>query len=299
MTTESAPSNSEVVAELTTHHRTLSEVVGISPESINIPLTKSPTTPDEVEPFMENYRVRLELAQAIVALEQMELEREKVLQERDRMQAETKRLAQESAMLDAQRMKFEAEHAVAEIDLATAKREQARALALPEQTLIYPFFEEVSETAVRDAINTLGHWSKMHPGADMEIQISTAGGTVLDGLALYDYIQILRGRGHKVKTIALGCAASMGTVLLQAGDERVMGASAFIMMHEVSYEARGRLSEQVDAAGVTAKLQRRVLEILCHRSTLTPRKVQGLWKRRDHWASADEALKLGLIDKIE
>ena len=279
--------------------KTLSEIVEVLPDSIAIPLPKYPTKPDEIEPFMDAYRVRLELAQSVVALEQMEFEREKVVQERTRLGVEAQRLQQESLMLDAQRRKFETEHAVAEIDLANAKREQARALALPDQTLIYPFFEEVSETAVREAINTLGHWSKMHPGADMEIQISTAGGTVLDGLALYDYILILRGRGHKVKTVALGCAASMGTVLLQAGDERVMGANAFIMMHEVSYEAKGRLSEQVDAAAVTAKLQSRVIEILCDRSTLTSKKIQGLWRRKDHWSTAAEALKLGLIDRIE
>ena len=277
----------------------LRDLLGVSPEDVVIPLPPQPKTIDEVEPFMEVYRVRLELAQAFVAIDQLELERERISIERSRVEAETLRLNQESLMLNAQQRKFEAEHARAEIDLASARREEGRALALPDQTLIYPFFEEVTDEAALDAINTLGHWSRLHPGADMEIQISTPGGSVIAGLALYDYIQILRRRGHRIRTVALGCAASMGAVLLQAGDERVMGSSAFIMMHEVSYGAQGRLSEQVEAAAVTTKLQNLVIKILCERSTLTPTAVRKLWKKRDHWAGAGEALKLGLVDTIE
>ena len=60
------------------------------------------------------------------------------------------------------------------------------------------------------------------------------GGYITDGLALYDHLQELKLRGHHLTTIGLGAVASMGPVLLQAGSHRVLGANAFLMLHEAS-----------------------------------------------------------------
>jgi ATP-dependent Clp protease protease subunit len=121
---------------------------------------------------------------------------------------------------------------------------------------------------------------------------------VLDGLALFDYLRQLRSIGHPVRTMALGRAASMGAVLLQAGSKRVIGRNAFLLIHEVSHLSVGKVSEMEDGVGFTKRLQQRLLAILAERSTLTERELSRRWVRRDWWLDAEEAVALGLADEL-
>lgn len=163
----------------------------------------------------------------------------------------------------------------------------------------FPFFGDVEAAAVARCIQTLDMWSRRNPGQDMQITFSTYGGNVVAGLALYDFIGELQSRGHKVTTKALSIAASMGAILLQAGDERVATKNTMIMLHEGSAQMTGSKGEIEDQQKLWTKLQGKFESIACERSGMSIRKYRLLTKRKDAWLDAKEALALNLIDRID
>lgn len=167
-----------------------------------------------------------------------------------------------------------------------------------EAARLYTFYGHVDRNTVRDCMEDLGKMSRREPGADIRIVFNSPGGSVLDGLALFDFIQELRAAGHHIETVTLGMAASMGGVLLQAGDQRISGRNAHILIHEVSSLNMGKVSEMEDELQFCKKLQSKILDILAARSTLTKEQIRRRWTRKDWWLSAEEALELGFVDAI-
>jgi ATP-dependent Clp endopeptidase proteolytic subunit ClpP len=206
------------------------------------------------------------------------------------------RLSLQRAHADLRKAVADAERA--EIELAEARRRDADAQAEPARRLVYTFYAEVDEESVRTAMNTLAAWSRREPGAPITVILNSPGGRVLDGLALYDFLQHLRSVGHYLRIEVLGRAASMGGVLLQAGDERVIGANAFLLVHEVSGGAEGKSSEITDRVEFYELMEKKLLAILAERSTLTERQIKTKWNRKDWWLTADEAVALGLADTV-
>lgn len=148
-------------------------------------------------------------------------------------------------------------------------------------------------------LEILNHWERRDPGMPIEITINSPGGSVLDGLALYDAILRLRRKGHHVTTRGTGMIASMATILMQAGDERILDANSWFMIHEVSAGSRGTISEMEDQAAFVKRLNDRLHGILAERSTLTKRQILARTKKKADWMSAEEAVKLGFADKVE
>lgn len=148
-------------------------------------------------------------------------------------------------------------------------------------------------------LEVLNHWEKRDPGQPIEITINSPGGSVLDGLALYDAILRLRRKGHHVTTRGTGMIASMATILMQAGDERILDANSWFMVHEVSARAGGTVSEMEDQQAFVKRLNDRLMDILAERSTLTKRQILSRTKKKDDWMSAAEAVAVGFADKVE
>lgn len=171
--------------------------------------------------------------------------------------------------------------------------------ASSDEANIYYFHGPVNALSSSDCIESAGFWARKRPGSEITIVFNSPGGGVFEGLALYDFIKDLRARGHKVVTKSVGMAASMGGILLQAGDERVMGPNAYMLIHEVSSGTMGKVSEMEDALEFSTRLQERLLGILAERSTMTTTQIKRKWKKKDWWLDAPEALELGFIDRIE
>lgn len=186
--------------------------------------------------------------------------------------------------------------AKSDVELGEARRRDQDSRAEAGRTLVYTFYAEVGEESVRAAMQTLAVWSRRDPGAPITVVLNSPGGRVLDGLALYDFLLRLRHEGHHLRIEVLGRAASMGGILLQAADERVIGPNAFVLIHEVSGGAEGRSSELGDAVAFHALLEGRLLAILAERSTMTTRQIRTRWQRKDWWLDADEAVALGFAD---
>lgn len=204
----------------------------------------------------------------------------------------------ERAKLIAEIEKFNAERDKVLQDALFGARTNREKDAEYGQHRTYTFYDSVKQASVEKAMREIGAMCRRDPGQDLKIVLNSPGGSVLDGLALFDFLQVLRSEGHHIEVVALGMAASMGGVLLQAGDVRSIGKNAWLLIHEVSSGAIGNVSEIEDELEFIKKLQDNLVKILAERSTMTERQIKTKWKKKDWWLSATEALELGFVDQI-
>ena len=187
---------------------------------------------------------------------------------------------------------------IAEVMSRNAQREEDELLATNKFHHVYVFGTEVTGDSVGRCVEQLTKWSRLEPDCSMEIVFNSPGGGVIAGMAMYDYIIHLRSRGHDITTVALGHAASMAGILLQAGTTRVIGRESWLLIHEISFAAIGKIGEIEDTTEWVKRIQKRVLDIFSSRSKMTPTQLEKRWKRKDWWLSSDECLKLGLVDEV-
>lgn len=192
-----------------------------------------------------------------------------------------------------------ADAAMAEIRLAKALDEERDRQARGGLHRRLPIDGVIYGSSIDTWIAALEHWEYRDPAEPITITIDSPGGDVLGGFGIFDTILRLRRKGHHVTTRGRGMVASMAAVLLQAGDDRVMDQNAQLMIHEVSFRTGGKLSEMEDDVNFTRRIQDRLLNILADRSTLTTTQIKRRWKKMDWWMDAEEALKLGFVDRIE
>lgn len=131
---------------------------------------------------------------------------------------------------------------------------------------------------------------------DIQIYLNTPGGSVYAGLGIYDTIQYI---SPDVATICTGIAASMGAVLLCAGEKgkRTALTHSRILIHQPMGGAQGQASDIEITAREIMKLKKELYEIIAKHSGQTYKKI---WKDsdRDYWMTADEAKKYGMIDEV-
>lgn len=180
-----------------------------------------------------------------------------------------------------------------------AERINREMIATNDQNRVLDFLGNTSTANVENAISKLSRWRRQSKDP-ITIRISSPGGNVIDGLALYDYILGLRQEGIEVTTCVLGMAASMAGVLLQAGSEgcRVVGPNAHVMIHEVGGGAAGKISEVEDETKFLKRLNERLWEILSRRSQMTVKQIAVRAARRDWWLTAEDCVTQGFADRI-
>lgn len=148
-------------------------------------------------------------------------------------------------------------------------------------------------------IDALNHWERREPGGPLSVTIHSPGGSVMDGFAIYDTIARMQRGGTKVTMRGQGLIASMAAILLQVADERILDANSIFMIHEISSQAKGSLSELQDTQAFLTKLQDRALSVLASKSKLSKTQIARRWKRKDDYMTAEEAVKLGFADRVE
>ena len=188
---------------------------------------------------------------------------------------------------------------IAELQRDQMKRQEENAKADASEHLVYTFYAAVDETGIKPAMDTIGKWARRFPGEKITIILNSPGGSVLDGLALYDYLRHLSANGHFITVKVYGMAASMGGILLQAGDKRVMGPEAELLIHEVSSGTRGKVSVQQDSLDFAKRLWDKLANILAKRSKYTKTQVKRKAHKFDWWLTAKEAVRDGFADEVE
>lgn len=134
------------------------------------------------------------------------------------------------------------------------------------------------------------------PARDINIYVNSPGGSVDSGLAIYDTMQFI---SCDVSTICVGLAASMGAVLLAAGqkDKRASLPNSRIMVHQPLGGAQGQASDIEIQAREIMKMKQTLYGILSTHTGQTAEKIAADGDR-DYWMSAAEATEYGLIDKV-
>ena len=134
------------------------------------------------------------------------------------------------------------------------------------------------------------------PEKDIYLYINSPGGSVTSGLAIYDTMQFINA---DVQTIVIGMAASMGSVLLAAGEKgkRYALPNSEVMIHQPLGGAQGQATEIEIAARHILKTRDKLNQILSN-ATGQPIEVIEKDTDRDNFFDAQEALAYGLIDSI-
>ncbi len=131
---------------------------------------------------------------------------------------------------------------------------------------------------------------------DISIYINSPGGSVYAGLGIYDTMQFVRSN---VSTICTGLAASMGAVLLVAGEKGKRAAlpHSRIMIHQPMGGAQGQASDIEITAREILKLKQELYQIIANHSGNTLERIRQD-SDRDYWMTAQEAAEYGMIDTV-
>ena len=134
------------------------------------------------------------------------------------------------------------------------------------------------------------------PKRDVQLFINSPGGSVIDGMGIYDTMQYV---SPDVATICTGLAASMGAVLLTAGaaGKRSALPHARVMIHQLSGGMRGTFSDMEINYNFSKQLREELYTILANHSGKTFEEIEKD-SDRDNWMKADAAKEYGLIDEV-
>ena len=131
---------------------------------------------------------------------------------------------------------------------------------------------------------------------DIHIYLNSPGGSVYAGLGIYDTMQFVKS---KVGTICTGMAATMGAVLLVAGEKGMRAAlpHSRVMIHQPMGGIQGQASDIEITAKEILKLKDELYQIISDHSGQKMEKIRQD-ADRDYWMTAEEALNYGMIDKV-
>ncbi len=134
------------------------------------------------------------------------------------------------------------------------------------------------------------------PNRDIQIYINSPGGSVYAGLGIYDTMQYI---SSDVATICCGMAASMGAVLMCAGEKGKRSAlkHSRVMIHQPLGGVQGQASDMEITVKEINKLKKELYTIISDHSGQDLKKVEKD-SDRDYWMTADEAKKYGMVDEV-
>lgn len=156
--------------------------------------------------------------------------------------------------------------------------------------------EEVNATTASLVVAQMLYLEAQDPDKDIQFYINSPGGSVTDGLAIYDTMQYIK---CDVSTICVGMAASMGAFLLSSGTKgkRIALPNSEIMIHQPSGGFQGQATDIEIHAENILKIKQRLNEILSQNCGREIDEVKAACER-DHFMTSEEAKDFGLIDKV-
>ncbi|RKD92107.1 ClpP family protease [Mangrovibacterium diazotrophicum] len=156
---------------------------------------------------------------------------------------------------------------------------------------------QVDDHSAKHVVERLLFLEMEEPGKEIQLIINSPGGYVTSGFAIYDTMKSI---SSPVSTICTGLAASMGSILLSAGEKgrRFVMPHARVMIHQPSGGAGGQASDieiQMQEIIKTKNLGAKILAENCGQS------IERIMKdfNRDYWMSADESLEYGIVDGVK
>ena len=156
--------------------------------------------------------------------------------------------------------------------------------------------EEVNEHTANIVVAQLLYLAYDDPLADISLYINSPGGSVYDGMAIYDTMQLIK---PDVATYGIGLQASMGAFLLSSGTKgkRYVLPHAKVMIHQPSSGTRGKVTDMEIDLRESLEVKEMLAKILAKNTGQKLSKVK-LDMERDYWMNPDEAKKYGLVDEV-
>ena len=156
--------------------------------------------------------------------------------------------------------------------------------------------EEVNEHTANVVVAQLLHLANEDPNKDIQLYINSPGGSVYDGLAIYDTMQFIK---PDVQTIGIGLQASMGAFLLSSGTKgkRMVLPNSRVMIHQPSSGTQGKVTDQEISLREALALKQKLAEIMAKNTGQKLDKVKADMER-DFWMSAKEAKDYGIVDEV-
>ena len=156
--------------------------------------------------------------------------------------------------------------------------------------------EEVNPTTASLIVAQLLFLEAQDPDKDIQFYINSPGGSVTDGMAIYDTMQYIK---CDVSTICVGMAASMGAFLLSAGakGKRIALPNAEIMIHQPSAGTQGQVTDMAIHLKRLETIKERMNRIMAENCGKSVEQVTADCER-DNFMTAEQALEYGLIDKV-
>ena len=156
--------------------------------------------------------------------------------------------------------------------------------------------DEVNQHTANLVIAQLLHLAYEDSKKDIQLYINSPGGSVYDGLAIYDTMQYIK---PDVQTICVGLAASMGAFLLSSGTKgkRFALPHSKIMIHQPSSGTRGTVTDMQIDLEESIRVKKQLNQLLVKN---TGQKLSRIERdaERDYWISSQEAKAYGLVDEI-
>lgn len=156
--------------------------------------------------------------------------------------------------------------------------------------------DEVNSATANVIVAQLLFLEAEDPDKDIMFYINSPGGSITDGMAIYDTMQYIK---CDVSTICMGMAASMGAFLLAGGTKgkRYALPNAEVMIHQPLGGAKGQATDIQIAAEHIIKTKERMNRMMAE---FTGQDIETIKKdtERDNWLTAEQAQEYGLIDKV-
>lgn len=156
----------------------------------------------------------------------------------------------------------------------------------------------VMDESARAVVNRLLYLEAEDPGKEITFYINSPGGVVTSGMVIYDTMKMI---SSPVSTVCMGLAASMGSILLSAGEKgkRYIFPSGRVMIHQPSVGGliRGVAADIAIHAREIVKTKEMGARILAENCGQTFEKVMKDFDR-DYWMDADESLEYGIVDHL-
>ena len=156
--------------------------------------------------------------------------------------------------------------------------------------------EDVNQAASSLIVAQMLYLEAQDPDKDIQFYINSPGGSITDGMAIYDTMQYIK---CDVSTICVGMAASMGAFLLSSGakGKRLVLPNACIMIHQPSGGFQGKATDIQIHTEYILKTKQRLNEIMAANTGRTIEEVKNATER-DNFLTEQETLNFGLVDKL-
>jgi ATP-dependent Clp protease protease subunit len=156
--------------------------------------------------------------------------------------------------------------------------------------------EEVNEHTANVIVAQLLHLANEDPDKDIQLYINSPGGSVYDGLAIYDTMNFIK---PDVATFGIGLQASMGAFLLSSGakGKRLALPNSRVMIHQPSSGTQGKVTDQEITLKEAIELKERLAAMMAKNTGQKLAKVKADMER-DFWMSAEDAKAYGIVDTV-